>query len=118
MTSEVRPQTSHYLEKKAMCEQIEGLPKSVKNVGWREQGSETEHVQDTCLSGGEDHHGGSSKRVHMEAFGSTQEDDGQRLGAGAQGEAIEDFRKRAQLHSSVAWRVAAACDELDVAEKC
>ena len=52
----------------------------------------------------------------MEAFGSTQEDDGQRSRAGAQGEAIEDFRKRAQLHSSVACRMAVACDEHDEAE--
>ena len=52
----------------------------------------------------------------MEAFGTTQEEDGQLLRAGAQGEAIEDFRKRAQLHSSVACRMAVACDEHDEAE--
>ena len=40
---------------------------------------------------------------HMEAFGSTQEDDDQRLRAGTQGEAI-------------AWRMATACDEYDEAE--
>ena len=75
------PQTSHYLEKKAMCEQSEGLPKSVKN--W--EGANEATIEDI------------QKRVHMEAFGSTQEDDGQRLRDGAQGEAIEDFQKRAQL---------------------
>ena len=82
MTSEVRPQTSHYLEKKAMCEQSEGLPISVKT--W--EGANEATIEDF------------QKRVHMEAFGSTQEDDGQRLRAGAQGKAIEDFQKRAQLH--------------------
>ena len=56
------------------------------------------------------------KRVLMGAFGRTQEDDGQRLRAGAKGEAIEDFQKRAQLHLSVAWRMAVACDEYDEAE--
>ena len=33
LTSEVRPQTSHYLKRKAMSEQIEGLPKSVEKNG-------------------------------------------------------------------------------------
>ena len=82
MTSEVRPQTSHYLEKKAMCEQSEGLPKNLKKT-W--EGANEATIEDI------------QKRVHMEAFGGTQEDDGQRLRAGAQGEAIEDFQKRAQL---------------------
>ena len=49
LTSEVRPQTSRYLEKKAMCEQIECLPKSLKNVRMCERVSETKHVQDTCF---------------------------------------------------------------------
>ena len=117
LTSEVRQQTSHYLEKKAMCEQIAGLPKSVKKT-W-EGANEVLKLSicktHVCLvekTTVED----LQKRVLMKAFGRTQEDDGQRLRAGAKGEVIEDFQKRAQLHSSVAWRMAVACDEYDEAE--
>ena len=99
LTSEVRQQTSHYLEKKAMSEQIAGLPKSFKKTweGANEVLKLSMCKTHVCLvekTTVED----LQKRVLMGAFGRTQEDDGQRLRAGAKGEAIEDFEKRAQLH--------------------
>ena len=86
-----------------MSEQIERLPKSVKKT-W--EGANEILKLSMCKT-----HVCLVEKTTVE-----QEDDGQRSRAGAQGEAIEDFRKRGQLHSSVACRMAVACDEHDEAE--